>query len=98
MSPRSSIGCVQNDFKACGTFGANCVLILHQHFHYIQIDQSEHPLEPHHIGGPSGASKRISEPIVHLAQTVHLSCTDTINVTKWTEIRFHMSHVTKEFH
>jgi hypothetical protein len=30
-SPRSSIGCVQNNFKACGTFGANWAPILRQH-------------------------------------------------------------------
>jgi hypothetical protein len=29
-SPRSSIGYFQNDFGACGTFGANCAPILHQ--------------------------------------------------------------------
>ena len=34
----------------------------------------------------------------HLAQTMHLTCTDTNNVSKWTETRFHMTHVTKEFH
>ena len=30
-------------------------------------------------------------------QTVHLSCTETNNVSKWTEARFHMTHVIKEF-
>jgi hypothetical protein len=32
--------------------------------------QTELSLEPHHLGESSGASKSISEPIVHLAQTV----------------------------
>jgi hypothetical protein len=41
------------------------------------MDKSEHPLEPRHLWVPSGASKRISEPKVRLAQTVHLSCIDT---------------------
>ena len=41
-----------------------------------------------------GASKMIYEPIVHVAQTVHLSCTDTNSVSKWTETRFHNTHVT----
>jgi hypothetical protein len=27
----------------------------------------------------------ISEPMIYLAQTVHLSCTDTNTVSKWTE-------------
>jgi hypothetical protein len=38
----------------------------------------------------------IYEPMVHLAQTVHLSCTDT-NTSK-RETRFQMTHVTLEFH
>jgi hypothetical protein len=29
---------------------------------------------------------------------MHLSCTDTNTVSKWTEMRFHMTHITKEFH
>jgi hypothetical protein len=40
----------------------------------------------------------ISEPTVCLAQTVHLSCTDTNTISKWTKPRFHMTHVTLEFH
>ena len=57
-----------------------------------------HPLEPRHLGVPSGASKMISEPMVRLVQTVLLSCTDTNTVCKRTEMRFHMTHVTKEFY
>jgi hypothetical protein len=30
-SPRSTVGCVQNDFWAYGTFDANLATILHQH-------------------------------------------------------------------
>ena len=45
--------------------------------HYLQIDQNKLPLEPHNLGVPSGASKRISEPMVRLAPTVHLSYTNT---------------------
>jgi hypothetical protein len=37
-SPRSSIGSVQNDFWACGTFGVNHVPILHQDWHYLQSE------------------------------------------------------------
>ena len=48
-------------------------------------------LEPCHLGVPSGASKAISKPMVRLAQTMHLSCTDTNTVTKWKEVRFHMT-------
>ena len=56
----------------------------------IQTDRNEIPLERRHLGVPSRASKTISKPIVCLAQTEHLSNT----VSKWTEMRFHMTHVT----
>jgi hypothetical protein len=36
----------------------------------------------------------ISEPMVHLAQTVDLSCTDTNTISKWTETGLHLSLVT----
>jgi hypothetical protein len=37
------------------------------------MDWIELPLEPRHLGVPTGASKMISEPMVHSAQTMHLS-------------------------
>jgi hypothetical protein len=40
----------------------------------------------------------ISEPIVCLAQTMHLSCTDTNTITKRIEMRFHMTQVTEVFY
>jgi hypothetical protein len=75
--PRISIMGVQNFFWAYGTFGANRAPILHQDYHYLQIDRNELPLEPRNLRVPSGASKIISKCMVHLAQTMHLSCTDT---------------------
>ena len=133
-SPRSSIGCVQNDFRAYGTFGANRALILRQDYHYLQMDRNELPVEyhrvrakqylsvwyvwrkpctylaltltpspngpneiphePNHLGVQSGASKMIFEPMVRLAQTVHLCCADTNTVSKRTKLRFHRTHVT----
>jgi hypothetical protein len=97
-SPRSCIWCVQNDFWASGMFGANHAPILCQDQHYLETDWNELSLEPHNLGVPTGASKMISELMVHLAQRIHLSCTNTNIVSKWTEKRFHMTHVTKEFH
>ena len=41
------------------------------------MDRNELPLERRNLGVPSGASKRISEPMVRLAPTVHLSYTNT---------------------
>jgi hypothetical protein len=40
----------------------------------------------------------ISEAMVHLAQTVHLSCSETNTVSKRTEMSFHLSLVTQEYH
>ena len=62
------------------------------------MDQNELSLEPRHLGVPSGVSEMISEPMVRLAQTVHLSCTDTNTVSKEKEVRFCMTHVTQEIH
>jgi len=75
-------------------FSANRAPMLRQGKHYLQTDQNELPLEPRHLGVPSGASKMISEPMVRLAQTVRVSCTNTNTISKWTETRFHMTHVT----
>jgi hypothetical protein len=98
MSPRRSIWCVQTDFWACGTFGIICAPILRQDYHYLEIDQNELPLEPCHLGAPSGASKIIYKPLILLVQIMHLSCTNTNTVSKRTEMRFHITHVTEEFH
>jgi hypothetical protein len=72
-----------------------CIALIE---HCLQIDQNEIPDDTHHLAVLSGASKTISEPVVHLAQTVHLSCTDTNTISKQTEMRFHKTHITKEFH
>jgi hypothetical protein len=82
MSPRSSIGCIQNDFRPYGMFGANLDPILHQDELYLQTDRIEHPLEPHLLRVPSSVSKRISKPKARLVRTVHLCCTDTNTVSK----------------
>jgi hypothetical protein len=58
------------------------------------MDQNEIPLVPHHLGVPSAASKMITEPMVRLAHTMDLSCTDTNTVSKQTEIRFALIHIT----
>ena len=90
-SPRSSIRCVQNDFRAYGTFAANRTPILRKDYHFHQTDQNKMLVDPRHLGVPPGASKTISEPMVCLAQTMHLSCTNTNTVSKRIETRFHMT-------
>jgi hypothetical protein len=62
------------------------------------MDWNVLPLEPRHLGVPSGAFRLISEPIVCLVQTGNQSCTDPNTVSKWTKMRFHMTHITKQFH
>ena len=73
-SPRSTIGCVWNDIWACGTFCANRSPILHRHWHCLQTDQNKIPRDPCHLGVQWHASKMFSEPMVHSAQTMQLSC------------------------
>jgi hypothetical protein len=62
------------------------------------MDRNELPVKPRLLGVQSSASKMISKPMVHLTQTVHLYCTDTNTVSKQTEMRFQMTHVTEGFH
>jgi hypothetical protein len=135
-SPRSTIVCVQNDFRAYCMVSTIHAPILHRHQHYLQMDQNEILHDPCHLGVPSGASKAISKNLVRssqtmhlscvkistisnelnqastwalsprstigciendfwayvcLAQTVHLSWTDTNTISKWTKTRFHMT-------
>jgi hypothetical protein len=54
MSPKSSIGCVHNDYRAYGTFGVNSAPILHQNWHNLPKDQNELLLEPRHLGANIG--------------------------------------------
>jgi hypothetical protein len=74
--------------------GSWWLLTTVNNLHYLQIDWKKFLIEPRHPGAPSGASSIISEPILRLAQTAHLSFTNTNTVSKQTEMRFHMTHVT----
>ena len=93
-SPRSTIGCVQNDYWAYGTFGANRAPILHPHLHCLQIDRHEIPHDPCHLGVSSNASKMISEPMLCSVQTVHLSCVKISTILNQTKTSFHLSLIT----
>ena len=64
----------------------------------LQMDRNELPLEPCNLVLPLGASKTIYVPMVCLAQTMDLSCIDTNTVSKWIEMRFHMTNISKEIH
>jgi hypothetical protein len=61
------------------------------------MNKNKLPVEPCHQGVPWGSSKTISEPVVRLAQTVHLSCIDNNSIAKCTEMRFHRADVTEKF-
>jgi hypothetical protein len=71
---------------------------LHQHQQYLQMDQNEIPQDPRHLEVPSGASKMISEAVVCLTQTVHLSCVKISTIFEWSESSFHFSLVNLEDH
>ena len=75
-------------------FGAYRALILRQDVHYLQTDRNEHPLVPRHLGVASGASKTISMPMVHSAQTVHLPCVKFSTISKQIESIFQLSLAT----
>jgi hypothetical protein len=62
------------------------------------MDWTKLPLEPCQLGVPSGVSKAISEPIVCLVQTMHLSCAKITTISKRIELSCHLSLVTKEYH
>jgi hypothetical protein len=98
MSHRTSIECVQNNFWAYVTLSTKRCTNLASRLALSLNRPKRLSVEPHHLGVPSGVSKTISEPVVHLAQTVHKSCTKTNTVSKWTKTRFHMTHVTLEFY
>jgi hypothetical protein len=68
--------------------------IIHQNQHFLQKDRNEILHNPRHLGVPSGVSKSVSEAMVHLVETVDLSCSDTNTVSKQTETRFYMTHIT----
>ena len=58
------------------------------------MDRNELPLDQLHVGVSSGVPKMISMPVVHLVQTVHLSCAEINIISKQTEMSFHLTHVT----
>jgi hypothetical protein len=89
---RTSIGCVQDDFRAYGTFFTNRALSCVKISTISKWTQTKLQLEPRHLGVSSGASNMISEPRVRSAQTVHIYCMDSNTVSKQIERRFHMTH------
>jgi hypothetical protein len=94
-SPSSTIGSVQNNSWAYGTFSATRAPILHRLKHRLQMDRNKILDDPHHLGVPSSASKMISEPMAHSVQIVHLFVIKISTTSKRTETSFHLGLVTK---
>jgi hypothetical protein len=92
-SPSGTIECVQNDFWVYIISSANHAPISHRYYHYLQMERSGIPHDPCQLGVPSGASKMISEPMVHSTQTVHLSCIKISTVSKQTELSLEPRHL-----
>jgi hypothetical protein len=91
-SPWCTIRCVQNDFWANGPFGANGAPIFHKHKHCLQMERSEIPHDPRHLGDPSCVSKMIFEHMACSTQTVHLSCFKISIISKWTKLPLEPRH------
>jgi hypothetical protein len=53
-------------------------------FHFTHITLELHQVRP----------KAIAMPMVHSAQTMHLSYVEINTVSKWIEMHFHMTNVT----
>jgi hypothetical protein len=58
------------------------------------MERNELPLDPRHVGVPSGVSKMISQPILRFVQTMHLSCAEINTISKQTETSLHLTHFT----
>jgi hypothetical protein len=82
-------------FMTYGTFNANRAPIFCSTVSKRPKQISTRPSSPR---STAGASKTIYEPMGRLTQTEHLSCTDANTISKQIETRFHMTHITKEFH
>ena len=96
QSSRSSIGRVQMDFLAYGTFLTNRAPILHQDQHYLQTDRTKLPLEP------SPRSNIVCfQQFLSLWCIMRKLCTNLapkLTVSKQTEVRFNMTHIIQEFY
>jgi hypothetical protein len=101
-SPSSSIGCIQNNLWAYGTFDTKRAPILCQDYHYLQMDRLT--VSPN---GPKWDSTWPTSPssfIVCVQNDFHasgmfsanhaLSCVKVSSISKWTETSFHLSLVT----
>jgi hypothetical protein len=94
ISWRSSIWCVQDDFRAYGTFGTNRAPISVKISTISKRTQTNINLSLVTKGYHQVHPKWFSEPMVRSAQTVHLSCVKISTISKWNETSFLLSLIT----
>jgi hypothetical protein len=89
-SPRSTIGCIQNEIWAYGTIGANRSPILHWHSHHLQMDWNKihrtHVTEEfHHVRPKRVLSLWYShrKPCTYLASKLALSPNRPKRASSW---------------
>jgi hypothetical protein len=81
-SRRSTMRCVQNYFMSLWYVQYKPCTYLASRLALSPNGPKRAPPDPRHLGVPSGTSKMIYQPMVHLTQTEHLSCTDANTVSK----------------
>jgi hypothetical protein len=88
--PRSYMRCIEDNFWAYGTFDTNHAPILHQDYHYLQMDTNKLALKPCYLGVSSGASKMIfslwyiwHKPRTYLASRLALSLNGLKQASTW---------------
>jgi hypothetical protein len=57
------------------------------------LEIREIPQDPRHHGVPLGASNAISETMIRLTKTEHLSCAKISTISKWTELSLEPRHL-----
>jgi hypothetical protein len=57
-------------------------------------ERNKLPVGIHYHGVPGGVPKVILLPVVDSSQTVHVSYAEINTISKWTEMSFHLMHVT----
>jgi hypothetical protein len=58
------------------------------------MDPNKLPVDQRHPEVPLGVTKKIFMPVLHSAQTVHLSCVEINTISKRSETSFHLTSVT----
>jgi hypothetical protein len=88
-SPRSTIGCIQNDFSVWRKMCTCLALTLTPYPNGLKQDLTW----PTSHTSSIGCVQNNSEPMVRSAQTVHPSRIKISTISKWTETNFHLSLV-----